>query len=52
LDFNVHDIETGRHGDPAVLGGDVVVVHKSSSKDALQQAVALAPALYLLTLFH
>jgi polysaccharide export outer membrane protein len=52
LNFDVRDIEAGRRTDPEVLGGDVIVVHKSSGKDAIQQAIALSPALYLLSLFH
>ena len=34
--YNVKDIRSGRKPDPAIYGGDVVVVFSSSSKVAMQ----------------
>jgi hypothetical protein len=52
LEYNLSDIQRGRQNDPEVEANDVVVVKESASKNALQDAVAIAPALYILTLFH
>ncbi len=52
LRFNVSAIEKGRQTDPEVLGNDVVVVGESGGKKVLEEAIAIAPALYVLSLIH
>lgn len=52
LSFNAKAIQAGKQEDPEVLAGDLIVVAESGSKSALQRAVDLAPALYILSILH